>query len=115
MARTIHMLNSHGHVTVHWEEQNDSLVLPVIQEMLDKGYKFFILAGDNEHVAATTIDDVAARRIIISDESLEKLREFIQVGGVTIEEDAETTGELAGTPEDVASHDTVATQPMQGG
>jgi len=113
----MHLLNSLGHVTIHWDEQNDSTVLPVIQDMLDRGFKFFILEQE-EHTPVTSIDDVASsRRVIISDDGLEQLRDagLIQIGGIAIEDDAATTGEQAKTPEEVAEHDTVVTQPARGG
>jgi len=118
MARTMHLLNSLGHVTIHWEQQNDTTVLPVIQNMLDRGFKFFILSDQQEQVPATTIDEMAAaRRVIISDEGLQQLQDsgVIQIGGIAIDETDETTGEQAKTAEEVAEHDTVVTQPARGG
>jgi hypothetical protein len=114
----MHMLNSHGHVSIHWEEQNDVHILPVIEKMLAQGYKFFIVGDNNEQVAVTDTTEVATtRRITLSDDSLQQLYDagLIQVGGITIEDDAETTGEQAKTPEAVAEHETVVTKPASGG
>jgi hypothetical protein len=118
MARTIHLLNSLGHVTVHWDEQNDATVVPAIQSMLDRGYKFFILDADSDHVPVISIADVTeTRRIVISDDSLQQLHDagLLQVGGVIVDDDIETTGELAKTVEAVTEHDTLVTQPASGG
>ena len=122
MPRTMHLLNSLGHLTIHWEVQNDELVLPVIQSMLDQQFKFFILSESGD-VEVTSIDDLGGRQVKILDETLnaladlQKLQEAgqVQVGGVSIDDEAETTGELATTPEAVAAHDTIAVQPARGG
>ena len=116
MARTMHLLNSFGHLTVHWELQNNALVLPAIQQMLNEKYKFFILSGGNE-VEVTNINELVDRRIILPDETLQRLYDsgLLKIGGVTIEDDAETTGAVATTPEEVLENDTIAIQPAQGG
>jgi hypothetical protein len=117
MPRTMHMLNSQGHVTIHWEPQNDAQVLPVIERMLAQGYRFFILDENQAEVPVTSTAEVATERhIMLADESLQQLHDagLIQVGGVTIEEHVETVG-VAATAEDVAAHDTVATKPARGG
>jgi hypothetical protein len=115
----MHLLNSSGHVTIHWEPQNDEKVLPVIQGMLDKGYKFFILsAADQSQVTVTSVADVVTiRQISLSDENLQQLHDagLLTIGGITIKDEAETTGELAKTPAAVAANETVVTKPAAGG
>lgn len=115
MARRMHLMNSLGHLTVHWEEQNDDSVHPVIQKMLDHGYRFFILK-DAAEVQVTAVNEITERRVIIPDDDLQQLcaAGLLEVGG-ELDEAAETTGEVAGTVEDVTEHDTVVTPPVRGG
>jgi hypothetical protein len=115
MARTMHLMNSLGHLTVHWEEQNDESIHPVIQSMLDHGYRFFILK-DAAEVQVSAISEITDRRVIIPDNDLQQLcaAGLLAVGG-ELDEDAETTGDVAQTVEDVTAHDTVVTPPMRGG
>jgi hypothetical protein len=105
MARTMHLMNSFGHVTIHWEATNDAMILPAIQWMLDHKFKFFILSEANE-IPLTSITELTDRRIILPDESLQQLYELgvLQIGGVAIDDNAE-----------VLEHDTIVTQPAQGG
>lgn len=120
MARTMHMLNSNGHVSIHWEEQNDAAILPTIEKMLAQGYKFFVLKEVTMEVMVPVekLADVAEQReVVLDDAALQQLYDagLLQVGGVTVDDDAETTDELANTPEAVVENDTLVTQPVSGG
>ena len=115
MARKMHLLNSLGHLTVTWEQQNDEALRPVIQTMLNRGFRFFILKEAAE-VQVTTPDEITERRVIIPDDDLQQLcaAGLLSVGG-ELEEAAETTGEVARTVEAVEGNDTVVTPPARGG
>jgi hypothetical protein len=111
----MHLMNSLGHLTVHWEEQNDEAIHPIIQKMLDSGYRFFILK-DAAEVPITALSEITERRVIIPDDDLQQLcaAGLLEVGG-ELDETAETTGDVARTIEDVTEHDTVVSPPARGG
>ena len=127
MARTsILSFGGYGDVTIHWESQNDDKVLPVIQSMIDRGVRFFVLSGKKKSMQRTEVTDPAAtlstRQIVIPDAELENLHQagLITAGNVAVTEeeaddDLDSTGEIADTPEQVAENDTVAVAPAAGG
>lgn len=127
MSRTSFLsFGGYGDVTIHWEPQNDDKVLPVIQSMIDRGVRFFVLSGKKKSVTRTEVADPAAtlstRQIVIPDVELENLHQagLITAGDVAVEGDEDdddlgSTGEIADTPQRVAENDTVAVAPAAGG
>jgi hypothetical protein len=122
MSRTCFLaFGPYGDVSIRWDQQNDGQVLPAIQSMLDRGFKFFIMKKKligGERTEVTTVDQVAKNRsIVIPDATLEQLHlsGLITAGSVIVEGDVDNTGELAKTVEAVAAADTVVTPPASGG
>jgi hypothetical protein len=118
MARTIVLsFGGHGDVTAKWDADNDAVILPEIQKLIDSGYLFFILEADQSDRPVTSIDDVSkVRNIVIPNATLEKLHQdgLLTVGGVVLGETT-NTGEIATTAEQVAEADTVVVPPAKGG
>lgn len=124
MARRIFLaFGGYGDVAVTWDEQNDDQVLPVIQDMLEKGVKFFILAqrmsGEGRDQGMTLDDVKVGRHIILPNDGLEQLRlsGLVAAGKVEVSGDSHVgnTGEIAKTAQEVVENDTVATPPASGG
>ena len=109
----------YGDITTHWESQNDDKVLPVIQQLIDSGVRFFIVEPASEAPASTLVtstDQVLANRtIVLPDAALEELHKAGLV--ITVQGAIEGTAgpHIAGTAEEVAAADTVAVQPAKGG
>lgn len=118
MSRTLVLsFGGFGDVTATWAEENDAIVLPEIQKLIDSGYMFFILEESGQGDQVTTIEQAnAARSIVIPNETLEKLHEagMMSVGGIALGE-IKNTGELATTAEQVAASDTLVVPKAQGG
>ena len=117
MARRIILPKGNdGDVTCGWDEADDDKVLPIIQQMIDQKWLFFVLDSEGTQEPLTSVDQVATlRSIVIPNPLLEKLYQSgVLTVGARIAE-AQNTGEIARTPEAVAAADTIATPPAQGG
>lgn len=117
MARTIILPKGNdGDVTCAWDEADDDKVLPIIQQMIDQKWLFFVLESDGTQTQLVSVDQVAASRsVVIPNPLLEELHQsgILSVGARVAE--ATATGEIARTPEAVAAADTIATPPARGG
>jgi hypothetical protein len=114
MARTISLLCSLGDMTIAWQAENDATILPLLQQMIDKGVRFHILKKTKEIAVTKLTQAVDARKVVIPDESLQALfaQGLLAVGGLL---SMESTGEIAKTPEAVVENDTLAIQQVAGG
>jgi hypothetical protein len=116
MARTISLLCSLGDITIGWNATNDAAVLPVIQQMIDNGVRFFIVRKKDKQIAVTKVTQTAdSRKVVIPDASLQTLfaSGLLTIGSLLV---AESIGpEIARTAAEVADNDTVATQKVAGG
>lgn len=118
MSRTIVLsFGGFGDVTASWQEENDAIILPEIQKLIDSGYLFFILEDSAQGAQVTSTEQATqVRSIVIPNETLEKLHQagLLKVGGVALDE-VQNTGEIAKTAEQVAGADTVVVPPARGG
>lgn len=109
----------YGDVSIHWEPQNDDKVLPVIQNMIDRGVRFFVLNKKKRSDAPVSQVDhaVLARSIVIPDDELERLHQagLIGAGSVVLDDEIDDTESVAGTAEEVAENETVAVPGPSGG
>lgn len=119
MARRFSLMGRAGDTTVSWQEHNDAQWLPIIRQMLERGYKFFILTTDEHDVQQPVeVADISqvqeTRRISLPDKVLEALiaDAVLTIGGTLL---GTTTGDRATTPEEVAENDTLVVPPAQGG
>jgi hypothetical protein len=114
MARTVSLLCSLGDITISWDAVNDAAVLPVIQKMIDNKVRFFILKKTKQMEVTKITQPADSRKIVIPDKSLQGLfaSGLLTLGSLLV---AETTGEVARTPEEVMANDTIATQAVAGG
>lgn len=109
-------IGNDGDVTCGWDEADDDKVMPIIQQMIDQKWRFFVLEYDGTQAPLVSVDQVATTRsIVIPQPLLEQLHQsgILKVGAKVAE--AQATGEIARTPEAVAAADTIVTPPAQGG
>ena len=115
MSRTFSVLCSLGDISLKWDPENDDKVLPIIQKLLDKQVRFFVLKKKDKLIPVEKVSQTAdVRKVVIPDESLQDLFAdgLLTIGGLLL---GEPTGEIAKTPQQVAENDTVAVQPAAGG
>lgn len=115
MARTISLLCSRGDLTVSWQPENDAVMLPAIQKLIDLKVRFFVLKKRDKLVPVEKITHVAdLRKVVIPDETLQGLfaTAVLTVTGLLL---GDATGEIAQTAQDVVDNDTLAVQPVAGG
>ena len=102
-----------GDITIGWTDEQESLILPRIKEMLDAGYTFFLQEYDIE-VTYEQIKKI--KRIRVSDATITKM---VQEGKVSLlkipDEQQVALGDKVDQPEVIARSNTVATRPYKGG
>jgi antitoxin component of MazEF toxin-antitoxin module len=117
MARTIILpKGKYGDITIGWDESNNDKVLPILQEMIDQKWLFFILDPEGIKTPVTDVDQANTKSIVIPNDLLEQLHlSGILKVGARIEGDLATTGEVARTAEVLATADAIVTPPASGG
>jgi hypothetical protein len=91
-----------GDTVLTWQEQNDAIVLPAIEALMQRGYLFSRLQDGTVTAVTSTSAQMHADGVLA-------------IGGVTLQEDSGVATELLRTPEEVIAADTVVTPPMKGG
>jgi hypothetical protein len=114
MARTFSLLCATGDTTISWDPENDEKWLKIIQTMIDRKYRFFILRKSKKIEVTKVTQAADTRKVIIPDKTMESLFSdaVMTIGGLLM---GETTGEIAKTPEQVIENDTLVTAPVAGG
>ena len=112
-------LDRSGHISISWSKDDDDIILPMIQEKIDQGCRFFITKGITRRKKQIIhVNELNGRRnVILSDENLNNLLSqatTIRVDHVEHDRDIETI-RVARTATEVVNNDTVVTRQMYGG
>lgn len=121
-ARAMTLLNSHGDITLIWEEGQDALMLSTIEKKMAEGVTFFVIEPRLGGIVPPTVSPLAEpsealrrRAVSVSDPDFAKLVGIEGVAAIKTPEKPIKTVRRAKSAQEVVTNETVAVRPARGG
>ena len=117
-------LNSHGDITIEWDESDDLSMKKIIQDKMNLGYTFFIIEPRNilgiplpsRKSKLDNVEDIKNMKIIIKDDQLSKF--ILESNRAVVNNESAssyTVSKVVTSPDDLKGKSSVAVKPMCGG
>lgn len=123
MTRALTILNETGDVTITWDEDADTRILPIIEKKMKEGITFFLIEPRNGGLSPPdsstplkkTKDALKHRALSMKDEDFEAMVAEGKAELIKTPDAPARTVRKASTAREVASGHSVGARPMRGG